>query len=70
MDPAPQVSTLSLVSLMSCLAISEPLWQRAMFSCLMHGAWCAGKRYCMNAAALRFIPEGEELPPESKPVNN
>jgi len=27
-----------------------------------------GLRYCMNAAALKFIPEGEQMPPESKPV--
>jgi len=27
-----------------------------------------GKRYCMNGVALRFIPDGAELPPESRPV--
>jgi len=27
-----------------------------------------GKRFCMNGAALRFIPDGEELPPESRPL--
>lgn len=27
-----------------------------------------GLRYCLNSAALRFIPEGTELPPRSRPV--
>ena len=26
-----------------------------------------GQRYCNNGLALRFVPEGEELPPERKP---
>ena len=27
-----------------------------------------GKRFCMNAASMAFIKDGEEAPPESLPV--
>ncbi len=28
-----------------------------------------GRRYCLNSAALIFIPDGQPLPPQSQPVN-
>jgi peptide methionine sulfoxide reductase msrA/msrB len=28
-----------------------------------------GKRYCMNGVALRFVPDGEPMPAESRPVD-
>ena len=48
----------------------HPLCERCQLDEAARGLTSAdlARRYCMNAAALKFIPEGEELPAESKPV--